>query len=52
MQVACYAQVCREAAGPCDAKEKCDGYSKRCPKDFCVDYRKELKEPYCPVKAA
>jgi hypothetical protein len=42
--------VCRKAAGPCDAEEKCDGYSKRCPKDYCVDYRKELKEPYCPVK--
>jgi hypothetical protein len=43
-------KVCREAAGPCDAEEKCDGYSKRCPKDYCVNYRKELKEPYCPVK--
>jgi hypothetical protein len=41
--------VCREAAGPCDAAEYCDGYRKRCPKDFCVDYRKELKGPYCPV---
>ena len=50
--IAANVQVCREAKGPCDAEEKCDGYSKKCPKDYCIDYRKELKkdEPYCPVK--
>ena len=49
----CNVQVCRKAKGPCDAEEKCDGSTKECPEDYCVDYPKKLKkdEPYCPVKS-
>lgn len=43
----CNVQVCRPAKGPCDAKEKCDGHSKKCPDDYCVDYRKKVEGPYC-----
>jgi hypothetical protein len=43
----CNVQVCRKSTGPCDAAEKCDGHSKKCPKDCCVYHP---KQPYCPAK--